>query len=30
LRLLDFKKVKQQVSNHQALENTLCSDVDIW
>jgi U2 small nuclear ribonucleoprotein A' len=29
LRLLDFKKVKQQVSNHQALENTLCSDVDI-
>jgi U2 small nuclear ribonucleoprotein A' len=29
LRLLDFKKVKQQVSNHQALENTLFSDVDI-
>ncbi|KAM0855079.1 hypothetical protein ACQ4PT_050022 [Festuca glaucescens] len=29
LRLLDFKKVKQQVSNHQVLENTLCPSFDI-
>jgi U2 small nuclear ribonucleoprotein A' len=29
LRLQDFKKVQQQVSNHQILENALCPAFDI-